>query len=146
MSDDLPESSKREMLLFGGIILTIVFALLLLWRSQNDPRVAELNHMLSTDSEISSFSYPFRVFSVKENTAFVSTPRSPEMSVLRFLEIDQPQLDISNPDSPKVIAAQKALASVQSKVHKLILSHTKIDKVEWQLDKLWYLEHGIDVQ
>ena len=146
MSNDTPESSKREMLLFGGIILIIVFALLLLWRSQNDPRVAELNQMLSADSEITSFSYPFRVFSVKENTAFVSTPRSPEMSVLRFLEIDQPRLDISNPDSPKVIAAQKALAKVQSKVHKIVLSHPKIDKLEWQLDKLWYLDHGVEVQ
>ncbi len=146
MSKNLPRSSKRESIIVGVIIAAIALGLLSLWRSQNDPRVAELNRMLMADPEIHDFSYPFRVLAVKGDTAYVSSPRSPQVSVLHFLAIDQPQLDLSNPDSPSVIAAQKALARVQGKVHKRVLSHPGIDKVQWTLDKAWYLQHGVDIR
>ena len=141
----LPQTGRRETVIYSAIILLIVVALFAIWKSRNDPRTAELNNMLAGNQEISSFSYPFRVFTVEGSTAVVSTPRSPQMSVLRFLEIDSPRLDISQPDSPEVIAAQKALASVQTKVQEVVKSHPEIDGVRWQLDKQWYIRHGVVV-
>lgn len=138
--------SNRQALLAILVLLLVAGALFAIWRSQNDPRTEELNSMLANDFEVSEFEYPFRVFRVEGNTAVVSTPRSPQMSVLQYLKIAHPELDLSNPDRPEVIAAQKALANTQSHVRKLILSHPTIDDVRWELDRHWFLQHGVDVR
>ncbi len=141
-----PATSKRDTLLAIGVILVVVAGLFAIWRSNTDPRTDELNRMIADDLEISEYDYPFRVFGVEGNTAVVSTPRSPQMSVLRALEIIRPGLDVHQPDTPEVIAAQKELAGIQYRVRELVLSHPQIDDVRWQLDKQWYLQHGVMVQ
>ena len=138
-----PTGNRRETLIATIVLLLVAAGLFTIWKSQNDPRTDELNQMLGNDPEISEYDYRFRVFSVEANTAVVSTPRSPEMSVLRFLEIIRPELDATQPDTPDVIAAQKELARVQYHARDLILSHPQIDGVRWQLDKHWYLQHGV---
>ncbi len=145
-NDSAPTTSKRDTLLAIGVILLVVMGLFAIWQSNTDPRTDELNRMIADDLEISEYDYPFRVFGVEGNTAVVSTPRSPQMSVLRALEIIRPQLDVDQPDTPEVIAAQKELAGIQYRVRDLLLSHPQIDDVRWQLDKQWYLQHGVMVQ
>lgn len=140
-----PATSKRDTLLAIGVILLVAVGLFAIWKSNTDPRTDELNRMIADDLEISAYDYPFRVFGVEGNTAVVSTPRSPQMSVLRALEILRPTLDVTQPDTPKVIAAQKELAHIQSRVRDLVLSHPQIDDVRWQLDKQWYLQHDVMV-
>ena len=68
------------------------------------------------------------------------------MSVLRFLEIIRPDLNVDQPDSPPVIAAQKELARVQYRAREIVMSHPQIDDVRWQLDRQWYLRHGVEVR
>ena len=141
-----PTPNQRENLIYGGIIFLIIIGIFAVWKFQHNPLVAELNNLLQEDAEISQFDYPFRVLSVHDRIASVSTPRSPEVSVLRYLALSHKELDVSNPDSPEMIAAQKDLARIQSEVRKRIVAHPGIDKVQWQLDKQWYLQHGVEIR
>ncbi len=138
-----PPSDKRQTLLAAIVLLLVAGGLFWLWQSQNDPRIEQLDRMLADDPEVGHYDYRFRVFAIDGDTAIVSTPRSPQMSVLRFLEIVRPDLDVSNPDTPEVIAAQKALARIQYRAREIVLSHPEIEDLRWQLDRQWYLRHGI---
>ncbi len=144
--DPQPSTSKPQTLIAALVVLAVAVGLFLIWKSQHDPRIDALERMLADDLEVSDYAYRFRVFGIEGNTAVMSTPRSPEMSVLRFLEIIRPDLDIDQPDSPPVIAAQKELARIQSRAREIVMSHPQIDNVRWQLDRQWYLRHGIDVR
>ena len=145
-ADAKPASSRRETIIAVVVLLLVAAGLLAIWRSHSDPRIDELNRMLADDLEVSEYDYRFRVFGIEGNTAVMSTPRSPQMSVLRFLEIIRPDLDVSQPDTPEVIAAQKELARVQYRAREIVMSHPQIEDVRWQLDKRWYLQHGVEVR
>ncbi len=141
-----PPSSQRQTIIAVIVLLLVAGGLFWLWQSQNDPRTDTLNRMLADDPEVSGYGYRFRVFGIDGDTAIVSTPRSPQMSVLRALEIIHPELDVSQPDTPAVIAAQKELARIQYRAKDIILSHPEIEDLRWQLDRQWYLQHGVAVQ
>ena len=144
--DPQPSTSRTQTLIAALVVLAVAVGLFLIWKSQHDPRIDALERMLADDLEVSDYAYRFRVFGIEGNTAVMSTPRSPEMSVLRFLEIIRPDLDVDQPDSPPVIAAQKELARVQYRTREIVMSHPQIDDVRWQLDRQWYLRHGVDVR
>ena len=146
MPDPQPSTSRTQTLIAALVVLAVAVGLFLIWKSQHDPRIDALERMLADDLEVSDYAYRFRVFGIAGNTAVMSTPRSPEMSVLRFLEIIRPDLDVDHPDSPPVIAAQKELARVQYRARESVMSHPQIDDVRWQLDRQWYLRHGVDVR
>lgn len=123
-------------------LIALAIAILAYWGFNYDPRVSELNTLLSQDSELSDYPYKFKVFELDNGTAVMSTPRSPQVSVLKFLSIIKPTLS-KNSDSPEVIAAQKELAHLQQKAKKIVLSQPDINQVRWQLDKSWFANYGI---
>ena len=129
---------------YNLFLISLAIAILAYWGFNYDPRVSELNDLLSQDSELKDYPYQFKVFELDKGTAVMSTPRSPQMSVLKFLSIIKPRLS-KNPDSPEVIAAQKELANIQQKAKKMVLSQADVKYVRWQLDKSWFANYGIYV-
>jgi hypothetical protein len=82
------------------------------------------------------------VLEIDKGIAVVATPRSPQVSVMRFLGIVEPGLRNADPDSAGAIAAQKKLANIQGRVRKLVEAEPGIERVSWRLDKDWYAAHG----
>ena len=135
-------SNKQQGLIVAGIFL----ALAMLWFFKQDPQVNQLNAVLKADAAIASYPYPFHVLRVEEGTAIVSSPRSTQVSVLQFFQVALPNLDITNPDTPTVITAQKQLADVQGQVYNLIKAQPEIKDVLWEIDSAWYASHGVTLQ
>lgn len=126
-------------------LVSLAIAILAYWAWNYDPRVSELNDLLSQETELSSYPYQFKVIELHKGTAVMSSPRSPQMSVLKFLSIIKPELPRKNPDSPEVIAAQKELAHHQQKAKKMVLSQPDVNQIRWELDKGWFAGYGIYV-
>jgi hypothetical protein len=99
--------------------------------------------MLQQDTEIAAYPYQFRALEIQGRTAVLSSPRSASQPAVRFLGIIKPGLARKSDQDPDMIAAQKELGSLQSRVRKLVLSRPDIDKVRWQLDKQWYRARGV---
>ncbi len=135
----LDRGTKIYAAILGGIGLIGLAA----WLFTLDPRLGEIDRALQSDPEIAAYPYHFRVLEIQRTTAVVSTPRTPDVPAVRFLTIIKPSLSGKDEQDPEVIAAEKELASVQSKVYKLILSRPDIDKVRWSIDKEWYANRGV---
>ncbi len=126
-------------------LIILAITVLGYWALNYDPRVNELNAFLSQDAELSNYPYQFKVIELEEGKAVMSSPRSPQVSVLRFLSIIKPELSRNNPDSPALIAAQKELANLQQKAKKMILSQADVHQIRWELDKSWFASYGVYV-
>ena len=135
-------SNKQQFLIVAALFL----GLGLLWFLKQDPALNYLNAALKADTELQAYPYQFRALKIDKGIATLTTPRSPEVSVLQFLKIAQPTLDTSNPDSPDMIAAQKALAHVQEKGGKLAKAQEGVTEVQWEIDRSWYASHGLIVE
>ncbi|OQX01177.1 MAG: hypothetical protein BWK73_46920 [Thiothrix lacustris] len=128
------------------MVIALLFGLGLLWFLKQDSAVNQLNATLQADPALQAYPYAFHTLKIENGVATLTTPRSPEVSVLQFLKIAQPHLDTSNPDSPEMIAAQKALAAVQEQAAKLAKAQTGITDVAWEIDRRWYASHGLIVE
>ncbi len=135
-------SNKQQFL----IVLALFVGLALLWFLKQDPAINNMNAVLKTDAELQAYPYQFRAMKVENGIATLSSPRSPQVSVLQFFQIAKPALDTSNPDSPAMIAAQKELAHVQEKAGKLAKAQAGITEVQWEIDRSWYASHGLIVE
>ncbi|MBU0656732.1 MAG: hypothetical protein KJ914_16545 [Gammaproteobacteria bacterium] len=130
----------------GLIVLAIFLALALLWFARQDPEFNNLNNALKADPELSAYPYQFRAIKLENGVATLSSPRSPQVSVLQFFNIAFPNLDTSNPDTPEMIEAQKRLAHLQEKAGKLVKEQPGVQEVQWEIDKSWYSSHGLMVE
>jgi hypothetical protein len=128
--------------IYAGVLALLVLALLVLFLYQ-DPKVSSLNGVLENDPEIADFPYPFRVLSVNDGVASLSTPRSTEVPVERVLGILFPSVSGKSPESPEFQQAQQKLAQVQNKVRKLIMADAQIERIDWRLDHTWLSQHGL---
>jgi hypothetical protein len=135
-------SNKQQAL----IVLFIFLGLAAFWFLKQDPALNHLNAALRADQELAAYPYQFRAMKLENGVATLSSPRSPQVSVLQFIAIAFPKLDTSNPDSPTMIAAQKQLAHVQEKAGKLAKAQPDIKDIEWEIDKSWYSSHGLIVE
>ncbi|RKZ40625.1 MAG: hypothetical protein DRQ49_07785 [Gammaproteobacteria bacterium] len=126
-------------------LVTLAIAILAYWAWNYDPRVSELNSLLSQDSELGSYPYQFKVIELNNGMAVISSPRSAQVSVLKFLSIIKPNLPRNDTNHPEVIAAQKELAHHQQKAKKMVLSQPDVNQVNWELDKSWFAGYGIYV-
>ncbi|MEB4592946.1 hypothetical protein VSS37_18345 [Candidatus Thiothrix sp. Deng01] len=135
-------SNKQQFL----VVLALVAGLALIWFLKQDPAINQLNGVLKTDVELQAYPYQFHALKVENGIATLSSPRSPEVSVLHFFNIAKPNLDTNNPDSPAMIAAQKELAHVQEKAGKLAKAQPGIQEVRWEIDRSWYASHGLIVE
>ncbi|WP_069471528.1 hypothetical protein [Candidatus Marithrix sp. Canyon 246] len=128
---------------YNLFLITIVVAFIGNWIWNYNPRVGELNDLLSEDVELANYPYQFTVIELKDGNAIMSSPRSAQVSVLKFLSIVKPELRHKDSDSPEVIAAQKELANLQSKAKKFILMQADVNRVNWQIDKSWFASYGV---
>lgn len=135
-------SNKQQLLL----ILPLFLGLALLWFLQQDPALNQMNAALKADAGLQAYPYQFRALKVENGVATLSSPRSPQVSVLQFFQIAKPSLDTSNPDSPTMIAAQKELAQLQEQAGKLAKAQPGIKEVQWELDRSWYASHGVTLE
>ncbi|UOG90840.1 MAG: hypothetical protein L3K52_11590 [Candidatus Thiothrix sulfatifontis] len=135
-------SNKQQLL----IIITLCGGLALLWFFKQNPALNNLNAALQADAKLQAYPYTFRTVKIEGDVATLTSPRSPQVSVLQFLQIAKPNLDTSNPDSPPMIAAQKELAQVQEQAADIAKAQPGIKSVQWEIDRSWYASHGIIVE
>lgn len=133
------DRGSRNYLIFL-IVLVVGLLVLVLYE---DPRVSKLNGLLEKDVEITDFPYPFRVISVVDGVATLSTPRSTDVPVAQVLGILFPKVAGRAPNSVEFQRAQQHLATVQTRVRELILAEPTIARVSWQLDRNWLSQHGL---
>ncbi len=127
------------------ILVGLVLVGFIWWLSSLDFRVSEINEQLEADAELAAYPYPFRVMSLENGVAHVSSPRSAQLSAIQSLRIMFPQLQHKDVVSDEMMAAQEELARVQAHAGQLVKSHDDINKVRWVLDKQWLANHGVYV-
>lgn len=125
------------------VLLMIVLAGFAWWFSSLDFQASAINKVLKADAELANYKYPFRVISLKNGVAQVSSPRSAELPAIQSLRIMYPELQQSSVDSEEVKAAQDELARMQSYAGKLIGNQEGVNSVSWVLDRKWLAKHGV---
>ncbi|MCB1674686.1 MAG: hypothetical protein KDI01_00240 [Halioglobus sp.] len=116
------------------------------WLSTLDFRVGELNNLLAEDPQLAAYPYTFRVISLENGVARMSSPRSARMSAIRGLRVMFPALVDASVDSEQMTAAQKELARLQFHAAQLISEQDDVKRVLWELDTRWLGSHGIYIQ
>ena len=132
----------RNYLIGLGVIAGIV---LLSWVASWDPRVGEINDLLKKDPSVDAYVYPFRVIAINNGVAEISTPRSYQVPVMKFLILVYPQLAGKAQDAPEMMAAQAELVRVQKRVAEIAKGQADIKAVRWTLDRQWYSDRGISL-
>lgn len=138
----MDDFSKKYLSVLGAIIL-LAFGW---WLINRDTRVAELNAMIESDSMLASYVYPFRVLSLADGVAELSSPRSAQLPAMRYLRTINPRLANVPVNHPDMEAAQSELIKHQSHVQELVLAQPDVSSIRWTLDKDWYAERGITLQ
>ena len=127
-------------------LAAVVLAGLVWWVSSIDFKVREINEVLQADPILSSYPYEFRVLSLDNGVAGVSSPRSAKMSAIQGLRIMFPELEGASAISEEMMAAQGELASVQSHAARLVGEQEGVLQVRWVLDERWLSDYGVYVQ
>lgn len=139
-------SLDRGTKIYAGVLGAILLAGVIAWLLSLDSRLGEIEEMLAQDPDLAAYPYQFKALQIQGKTAVMSTPRSTSLPAVRFLGMIKPNLANKSEQDPEVIAAQKELGELQSKVHKLVTSREDIDKLRWRLDRDWYASRGIVVE
>lgn len=111
--------------------------------TQKDERVAALNLKLAGAATLAEYPYRFRVLSLEDGVATVTSPRSADMGPMHFLRILDPSLRDKDVVHPDMMAAQDRLAQTQSEAARLLEEEPDVARIRWQLDERWYAEQGV---
>ncbi|MCW8906917.1 MAG: hypothetical protein OQL28_06685 [Sedimenticola sp.] len=125
-----------------SIVLGLLLVAVLAWVLYEDPRVSELNDRLEEAPEVAGYPYRFRVLSLVDGVATMSTPRSSAFPVQQALGILFPHLANRAQDAPDLMAAQQQLATVQKRAQEIVLASGEVKRVRWKLDRDWLVQHG----
>ncbi|WP_144822680.1 hypothetical protein [Marinobacter piscensis] len=117
-----------------------------LWLGSYDFRVGEINSVLEADSELAAYPFPFRVLTLENGVARMSSSRSAQLSVIQSLRVMFPELQQKDPMSDEMMAAQVELARLQSRAAELVTKESDVTSVRWVLDKAWLAKRGIYVE
>ena len=128
------------------LLAAAALAALVWWVSSVDSRVSELNDLLQSDPAVSAYPYKFRVLSLENGIAEMSSPRSAKMSAIQGLRILFPPLQDASAVSAEMMAAQEELARVQSRAAALVAEQEDVGRVVWSLDEQWLSSHGVYLQ
>ncbi len=139
-------SLDRGTKIYAGFLGGFTLLGFAIWLATLDLRLGEIDDLLQRDHEIASYPYRFHALEIHGTTAIISSPRSTSVPAVRFLGIIRPGLANKSEQDPDLIAAQKELGELQSKVRKLVLSRKDIDDVRWKIDKEWYSDHGVMIE
>jgi hypothetical protein len=126
-------------------LLSLCLIAFIWWLTSLDFRAGEINDVLKNDAEVSTYPYPFRVISVENGVAKISSPRSAQLSAIQSLRVMYPELKNSSASSDEIMEAQRGLAKVQSRVGKLVKSQADVSSIKWVLDTQWLAENGIQI-
>ncbi len=128
-------------------ILAAIFVLgLIYWFGlRSDPKVVALNQALheSASPELRDFPYAFKVVRLEGEAAVMGTPRSSSMPVYRMIGALYPRLSGRDTTDPDFVAAQMALAKVQSEAREIVLKQPGVTQVKWELDQNWLIAHNL---
>lgn len=124
-------------------LLAVALLGLVFWFSSWDTRVSQLNAILEADTELASYPYRFKVLSLKDGIAEISSPRSAEVPVIQFLRIVYPELRSHGVLDESVMAAQDKLATLQSRAGKLVSEQVDVKSIRWSIDRQWYSSQGV---
>ena len=113
------------------------------WLSTWDSRVSQMNKTLATDVELASYPYQFRVLSLENGIAEISSPRSAEVPVIQFLRIINPEFKNNSVTDEPVMTAQDKLARLQARAGKLVSEMDEVDSIRWTIDRKWYASNGV---
>ena len=138
----LDSFTRRYLYLLGGVVLVAV----LWWLSSGDSRVDELNELLRADTALADYPYTFRVLSLNNGVASMSSPRSAQLSAVQGLRAMYPELREVGVQSDEMMVAQQRLGRVQSRAAQLVSGQADVKRVRWVLDERWLATHGIYVQ
>jgi hypothetical protein len=123
----------------------LALALIAFWiYSVWSPRVWEINAELEKQPAIAGYPYRFRVVSLKDGIATISTPRSFDIPAVRFLAILQPELANVAQDDSRMLAAQQRLIDAQKLAMILVQQQPDVREVRWELDLSWLSDHGVE--
>lgn len=132
--------APRTLLAIGAIAVLAVVLLV-----TRDPRVGELNDLLDADPQLADYPYRFRVLELDDGVAVMSSPRSAEVSVTRFLGAAFPRLRNLPATDPAMMAAQQELAERQGHAAALVRAQPDVSDVRWELDRRWLQSHGVEL-
>ncbi|EXJ14369.1 hypothetical protein [Imhoffiella purpurea] len=121
--------------------LALVFGIKSTWQ----PKAWNLDKILTSDEILADYPYQFRLRSLENGVATISTPRSFDIPAMRFLEIIHPNLAGLAQDDPKMVAAQQELIDHQKRAMGLMLAQPQVQTVDWELDTQWLADHGVQV-
>jgi hypothetical protein len=113
------------------------------WFSGWDARVSQLNVILEVDTETAAYPYRFKVLSLENGIAEISSPRSAKVPVIQFLHIAYPELRNYGVLDEPVMAAQDKLAAIQARVGKLVSDQADVKSIRWSIDRQWYASQGV---
>jgi len=131
---------------YSIVLGLIALALIAVWvKSLWQPQVWDINAMLKADPVVSKYPYAFRVLSLEDGVATLSTPRSPAVPAIQFLQVIHPELAGKAQDDPAMIAAQQALVDSQKRAMDLVQGLPQVTSVAWELDLRWLSDHGVQV-
>ena len=140
-STGLDDFTRKYLYVLVGLALVV----LIWWLSSLDFRAREINKLLEADTELAAYPYPFRVMSLENGVAQMSSPRSAKLSVIQSLRVMYPELQQRGAVSDEMMAAQIELARVQSRAGKLVESQEDVSAIKWVLDEKWLLKNGVYV-
>ncbi|MBK5969674.1 hypothetical protein Thiosp_04374 [Thiorhodovibrio litoralis] len=135
------DSFTRNYSIVLGLILVIVLGFWI--KSSWQPRVWELNNMLESDAKLAEYPYQFRLRSLNNGLAILSTPRNPSFPAYQFLQVIHPRLAGKDQADPAMVAAQQELIEHQKHAQTLMLGQPDVERVDWQLDVKWLADHGV---
>ncbi|MBV5273318.1 MAG: hypothetical protein JZU52_06640 [Lamprocystis purpurea] len=132
---------------YSVVLGIIVIAVFVMWmRSTWQPRVWEINQVLESDPAVSDYPYQFRVLSLENGVATISTPRSAAFPAIQFLPIVYPELAGLSDDHPAMVKAQQSLVDHQKRAMEVVEALPDVKSVTWGLDVQWLADHGVQVQ
>ena len=138
-----PKLKGWQWALVGLALFTLVSWLV----HRPDSRARELNDILEARAspQLKAYPYQFRVLRTENGIAVMSTPRNFDVPVIKMIGALDPDIHVKDANDPAFIAAEKALAAVQSEARDIVASQPGIKGVRWELDKSWLRAHYIDV-
>lgn len=112
---------------------------------RNYPRVEALNQALhdSGSTDLRNYPYEFRVVRLDGESAIMGTPRSVAVPVYRMIGAIHPHLSGKATTHPDFVAAEVALAKIQSEARQIVLEQPGVASVKWELDQNWLIAHNI---
>jgi hypothetical protein len=124
-------------------LLVIAMLGLAWWFLSWDRRVGQLNAILEADEELAAYPYQFKVLSLENGVAEISSPRSAKVPVIKFLRIVFPELRDNSVMDDAVMAAQDELVTIQSRAGRLVSDEEDVNSIRWSIDRGWYESQGI---